>query len=321
MKKLITILSLFAAASAFADFSATSATSASGWGNSSDLKTALIDAGANVQNGDFKAALKFTGDGVTETSNPLNFNDSFVVYNADGVAYGFTAKSAKLTFQEGGYLILSRGFKAEGDVVVTVDKANSGLLLFNQVQGERRLFVIGKSDTLTLNLSVKDAFMQKDATSGRTGAMALLDLGGGSIAVNSSAEQHFAIRWWSATGDLTLNLSDKMFIDDWILHTSGVDKNITIAENGLDAGALYFLKDSENVTFDADNGKITKTDGTLTQTFTLVGDIADLKVTEEVINGETYVKFTTALAIPEPAEWAAIFGGIALALAIYRRRK
>ncbi len=320
MKKLITILSLFVAVSAFADFSATSATSASGWGNSSDLKTALIDAGATVQGGDFKAALTFTGDGVAETSNPLNFNDSFVAYNTTGGGYSFTAKSAKLTFQEGGYLILSRGFKAEGDVVVTVDKANSGLLLFNQGQTERRLLALGKTDTLTLNLSVKDAFVQKDATSGRTGAMALLDLGGGSIAVNSSAEQHFAIRWWSATGDLTLNLSDKMFIDDWILHTNGVDKNITIAENGLDAGALYFLKDT-GVTFDADNGKITKTDGTLTQTFTLVGDIADLKVTEEVIDDVTYVKFTTALSIPEPAEWATIFGGIALALVIYRRRK
>ena len=31
--------------------------------------------------------------------------------------------------------------------------------------------------------------------------------------------------------------------------------------------------------------------------------------------------FNSALAVPEPAEWAMIFGGIALGLAIYRRRK
>jgi hypothetical protein len=29
----------------------------------------------------------------------------------------------------------------------------------------------------------------------------------------------------------------------------------------------------------------------------------------------------SAVAVPEPAEWAMIFGGIALALAVYRRRK
>ena len=36
-----------------------------------------------------------------------------------------------------------------------------------------------------------------------------------------------------------------------------------------------------------------------------------------------WVKFTTVLpsAVPEPAEWAMIFGGIALGLAVYRRRK
>ena len=30
---------------------------------------------------------------------------------------------------------------------------------------------------------------------------------------------------------------------------------------------------------------------------------------------------TASAAVPEPAEWAMIFGGIALAVAVYRRRK
>ena len=37
--------------------------------------------------------------------------------------------------------------------------------------------------------------------------------------------------------------------------------------------------------------------------------------TAKLVNG-----WLTA-AIPEPAEWAAIFGGIALAIAVYRRRR
>ena len=31
--------------------------------------------------------------------------------------------------------------------------------------------------------------------------------------------------------------------------------------------------------------------------------------------------YVLAMAVPEPAEWAMIFGGIVLALAVYRRRK
>ncbi len=42
--------------------------------------------------------------------------------------------------------------------------------------------------------------------------------------------------------------------------------------------------------------------------------VADLTVKDGYL-------YSAALAVPEPAEWAVIFGGIALALAIYRRRK
>ena len=40
-----------------------------------------------------------------------------------------------------------------------------------------------------------------------------------------------------------------------------------------------------------------------------------------VLSGNSLNVFFTTVAVPEPAEWAMIFGGIALGLAIYRRRK
>ena len=52
-------------------------------------------------------------------------------------------------------------------------------------------------------------------------------------------------------------------------------------------------------------------------------DGQDLKISEVYDNGAlTGFMLTTASAVvPEPAEWAMIFGGIALAVAVYRRRK
>lgn len=52
-------------------------------------------------------------------------------------------------------------------------------------------------------------------------------------------------------------------------------------------------------------------------------DNIDLKITE-VFEGEKLLGFkitTASVAVPEPTEWAMALGGIALGLAIYRRRK
>ena len=48
----------------------------------------------------------------------------------------------------------------------------------------------------------------------------------------------------------------------------------------------------------------------------------DISLVADTYNGQAgYWLTVPALAVPEPAEWAMIFGGIALALAVYRRRK
>ena len=60
---------------------------------------------------------------------------------------------------------------------------------------------------------------------------------------------------------------------------------------------------------------------TVAKTITLQGaDLSDFSFTKTTIDGvDGYL--LSAVAVPEPAEWAMIFGGIALGLAIYRRRK
>ena len=71
------------------------------------------------------------------------------------------------------------------------------------------------------------------------------------------------------------------------------------------------------------SGKAVKGEyGTATYAFK-TDDNTDLKITE-VFEGEKLLGFkitTASVAVPEPAEWAMLFGAIALGLAIYRRRK
>lgn len=49
-------------------------------------------------------------------------------------------------------------------------------------------------------------------------------------------------------------------------------------------------------------------------------DTSDKQVLADVIGIDSN-GWLTMTAVPEPAEWAAIFGAIALGLAVYRRRK
>ena len=60
---------------------------------------------------------------------------------------------------------------------------------------------------------------------------------------------------------------------------------------------------------------------TVAKTITLQGaDLSDFSFTKTTIDGVGGY-LLSAVAVPEPAEWAMIFGAIALGLAIYRRRK
>ena len=59
---------------------------------------------------------------------------------------------------------------------------------------------------------------------------------------------------------------------------------------------------------------------TLKKTITITGaDLSNYSLEQATVDGVN--GYVLAVAVPEPAEWAMIFGGIAIALAIYRRRK
>ncbi len=105
--------------------------------------------------------------------------------------------------------------------------------------------------------------------------------------------------------------------------------------NASNADFDIYLADNETVTltsaFQANNGVI-KIHGFEDNRINVLNEITDLSKVFEVyqtINGEEILVDINTLkvsdgwlvTVPEPAEWAAIFGAIALGLAIYRRRK
>ncbi|MBE6412397.1 MAG: PEP-CTERM sorting domain-containing protein [Opitutales bacterium] len=91
-----------------------------------------------------------------------------------------------------------------------------------------------------------------------------------------------------------------------IFLSSMIDKTecmLTFSDLGVDKYAVSFY-DGE----------------TLKKTITITGaDLSDYSLEQATVDGVN--GYVLAVAVPEPAEWAMIFGGIALALAIYRRRK
>ncbi len=84
---------------------------------------------------------------------------------------------------------------------------------------------------------------------------------------------------------------------------------------------IYDFRDDVIAVSSITGAKYDKTDSKICLNFERWDEAANEWKHDIYLNSETGKLFATGLAVPEPAEWAAIFGGIALALAVYRRRK
>ena len=150
--------------------------------------------------------------------------------------------------------------------------------------------------------------------------------------INATADQTFGMDIRNAV-TLTANLTNgaKLIFDRldavvlWKSPTTSESSNTaTIKTNGLEDGMLLIASDFIE-SYDADS--VTKTiitkQGNNTQTLKITELSADAKWYKDYeLDGKKYLMITAMeVAVPEPAEWAMILGGLALGLAIYRRRK
>ena len=156
----------------------------------------------------------------------------------------------------------------------------------------------------------------------------------GTLNINATADLAISIDIRSETSLLDVNLTDgaNLYINLLKIQTTATTVGVNI-QNDLSDGMILFDKnmvasDFTYVGLDEDGSKIFNLGvkkGTKTQTFKITFDdgvdTSNLTWDDTLVDG--YYALYSVSAVPEPAEWAMIFGALALALglAVYKRRK
>lgn len=201
-----------------------------------------------------------------------------------------------------GYKELETGKIVPSIVSVSVENGYDGTIQLNTLGGV--------SGTTNLVLDKKNAII----SDGKASTSTRLYSSGAKINLSASADQTFI---WDdrSAGAFTFDISDGakiLFESIWPVSFTR-DQKQTL--NSLD-GEILFEK-SLVIGYDADNLTISVKSGTIAFVNKTGGDVF---VGEKTIDGGEYV-YISNTQIPEPSTWAAIFGAVALGVAVYRRRK
>lgn len=201
-----------------------------------------------------------------------------------------------------GYKELEAGKIVPSIVSVSVENGYDGTIQLNTLGGV--------SGTTNLVLDKKNAII----SDGKASTSTRLYSSGAKINLSASADQTFI---WDdrSAGAFTFDISDGakiLFESIWPVSFTR-DQKQTL--NSLD-GEILFEK-SLVIGYDADNLTISVKSGTIAFVNNTGGDVF---VGEKTIDGGEYI-YISNTQIPEPSTWAAIFGAVALGVAVYRRRK
>ncbi len=220
------------------------------------------------------------------------------------------SKASLITKGQGmlsGYKDLETGKIVPSIVSVSVENGYDGTIQLNTLGGV--------SGTTNLVLDKKNAII----SDGKASTSTRLYSSGAKINLSASADQTFI---WDdrSSGAFTFDISDGakiLFEFIWSVASSTPNKTQTL--NSLD-GEILFAK-SLVTGYDADNLTISVKSGVAEFTIAFVNNTGgDVFVGEKTIDGGEYV-YISNTQIPEPSTWAAIFGAVALGVAVYRRRK
>ena len=231
---------------------------------------------------------------------------SFMALNASGATLNFTGAGTLTTPNANNAGLNSY----KGPLTINVAKGAGGIITPK---------VCGQTQTLTLNLNQENAIRRADGAG--FNLCLVIDSN-----LSMSANQHIGTDFRANT-NLNLNITNGsyLFIDrvDMIL-TDGITSKIKVADNKLEDGAILFSKDVIKTGYDSETGKLVVFSGSKTQNIEIKTSnntaLTGLNWDEVSIDGKDYYMLT-GMPVPEPAEWAALFGAAALALAVYRRRK
>ncbi|MBP3357464.1 MAG: hypothetical protein J6K91_01015 [Opitutales bacterium] len=216
-----------------------------------------------------------------------------------------TIKGAGSNIYSGGTISINGALEVS-QADFTVD-STSGLITlkdFNDQYVGRAILSTGK---LTIN---KESAFKRITTSGNETNIKLLYHGAGNELVINATTAFEQIYAYDTVAELKITLSSnenvKLLITGGLpLNTAGNTASITFSGLGIGDERVFFVSGKDELT--------------LSSKFTLLSDKGyDFNFVKGTYDGKAGFWM---VAVPEPAEWAVIFGAIALGLAIYRRRK
>ena len=215
-------------------------------------------------------------------------------------------KGAGSTIKNGGTMAI-KGALEISNTDFTVD-STSGKIELTDFSGDYNGRVILTAGKLVINK--ENAFKRITTKGGETYIKLLFHGKNNELVVNATTtfEQFYS---YDTTAELKITLSENE--DVKLILTGGVPLNAaagtasTITFSGLNIGdeRVFFVSSKDELT--------------LHQGYTFLSDAGyALDFVKGTYNGQAGFWM---MAVPEPAEWAVIFGAIALGLAVYRRRK
>lgn len=254
--------------------------------------TSVILRGTNVIDGGSLTAL---ATGTYSSGIQVNQNGTLSLKNGGSV---FTNKNVFLQVQDA-------KLSTDGTASINV----GGFMFANDTQNNA--ITIAKASELKSNAVI----FAQGSSSGTTGSKLDLNL--------LSGDYEFGAVWSLRKAEINLYLGEDATVSFGKLIPQSTDAvaDLTLVLHDFTLNTVKL----GNVDNDMISGNVINiaSSGNISQTVTLIGYDKDknlLDANSWYIDSNGFLA-NYALAVPEPAEWAMILGGLALALAVYRRRK
>ena len=255
-------------------------------------------------------ALKFNGTNATLGKLVVN-GGSFVAENLAGDTNArIVITGADSIVKNAGTISIKGGLEIK-NADFTID-STSGKIQFTDYDATYEGRLILTNGKLTVEKS--GVIDRTTATGAKSDVVNLLFNGQSNEFVVNATTKIKQIYGYNVAPELLITLSNNS--DDKLILTSGVSSFSTPADT---TEALVKIANfgEERVFIESIRDELTYSDK-----FTLItSENEEILFKKGTYNGTAGFWMTTIAAVPEPAEWAMIFGGIALGLAIYRRRK
>jgi hypothetical protein len=228
-----------------------------------------------------------SGKRITVASNINNYG-SIVMSNDDAIQFtGNVVNNGTMNIKGGVYV--KNGHLTLGEDATTIFTSYLNL--------QTRLALVDNNATITLKSGIVDE-------KGRVANIATVGNANANLYMNIYADVKFGFLN-QGTNDAVLNIN---LYEDGILRL-------------MDGDALRSIHADINI-FNFDENRVYVGTSSTAEELQFIklyaGEGKDTFLGTALVNNNGWL---TLVAVPEPAEWAMIFGGIALALAIYRRRK